>query len=87
MGHYLLKKSNAKTRLGQEPGTWRLALRSCGLVYVQIKCPECARNSSMRVNKDTGHTVDGCGNVSPSLVCPHSGCSWHVFGKLDGWRS
>jgi len=32
------------------------------------------------------HTIAPDGTVSPSVVCPHPGCSWHVFLRLDGWR-
>ncbi len=32
------------------------------------------------------HTIAADGTVSPSLVCPEPGCSWHVTAKLVGWK-
>jgi hypothetical protein len=31
------------------------------------------------------HIIDDMGGVAPSLACPHSGCSWHVHARLEGW--
>jgi hypothetical protein len=32
-----------------------------------------------------GHAIDKNGNVSPSVVCPVRGCSFHEFVRLDRW--
>lgn len=32
------------------------------------------------------HEVKKDGTVNPSIVCPHEGCTWHVWGKLLGWQ-
>jgi hypothetical protein len=32
-----------------------------------------------------GHSVSSEGIVHPSVVCPHPGCSFHEFVRLDGW--
>lgn len=31
------------------------------------------------------HTIDPEGKVSPSVVCPREGCTWHEWVKLVGW--
>lgn len=33
----------------------------------------------------TSHQIAANGAVSPSIVCPEEGCSWHVWGRLEGW--
>lgn len=43
-----------------------------------VTCGGCG--ASMRLD----HDVAADGTVSPSLDCP--GCSWHVWGRLDGWQ-
>jgi len=32
------------------------------------------------------HRIDLDGVISPSVVCPHEGCSWHVLARLIGWQ-
>ena len=32
------------------------------------------------------HAIDAMGVVSPSVVCPIQGCSFHEFVELDGWN-
>lgn len=32
-----------------------------------------------------GHTIAGNGDVSPSVVCPVAGCSFHEFVRLERW--
>ena len=32
------------------------------------------------------HTVDGEGNVNPSLFHDEPQCGWHVFGKFEDWN-
>jgi hypothetical protein len=31
------------------------------------------------------HAIGFGGYVTPSLVCPEPGCSWHEWVHLDGW--
>lgn len=31
------------------------------------------------------HDIAPDGTVSPSVVCPHEGCTFHEFIKLEGW--
>lgn len=33
----------------------------------------------------THHTIANDGTVTPSVVCPIKGCTWHEFVRLDGW--
>jgi hypothetical protein len=44
-----------------------------------IGCPICGCHA--RLN----HTIDAKGIVTPSLVCPHKGCTFHEWGELEGW--
>lgn len=32
------------------------------------------------------HDVAADGTVTPSLVCPGDGCTWHVNARLEGWK-
>lgn len=45
-----------------------------------ITCGGCGRGIAL-----CNHTIAADGTVSPSVVCPHPGCGWHVFLRLDGW--
>ena len=33
----------------------------------------------------TDHEIQPDGTVQPSVVCPHDGCNFHEFIKLEGW--
>lgn len=63
-----------------EPGTWwpvvdaRAERRTAS-----IFCPECKRGAHLN------HDIAADGTVTPSVVCPHPGCTWHVMVKLAGW--
>jgi len=69
-----------------EKGTWwpvttgRNA-RSDGARSALVTCPLCGQPSSL-----DGHQIGVDGAVSPSLVCPREGCTWHVWVRLEGWR-
>ena len=45
-----------------------------------IQCPRCHCCFSV-----VNHKIDARGNVSPSVVCPHKGCTFHEFVRLVGW--
>jgi hypothetical protein len=32
------------------------------------------------------HVISDDGSVSPSVVCPHEGCDFHEFIKLEDWK-
>ena len=46
---------------------------------LSVKCPDCGGVGIL------SHEVNSEGVVSPSLVCPYDGCSFHRFVKLEGW--
>ena len=75
---------------GWEPGTWRRWVygpaAATGAVVV---CPRCGRGMSVGGGAPFGscHAIDAAGAVSPSVVCPHQGCAWHVFARLAGWAT
>ena len=67
-----------------KPGTWKRVtgdLADIGYLAV-VRCPECKLLESIARK----HTVAADGKVSPSVVCPHDGCNWHVYVRLDGWE-
>ncbi len=62
--------------------------------YTCIKCPDCGKVStlrdanlmSVRADGSRGHDIQDDGVVKPSIVCPHPGCTWHVWGRLLDWK-
>jgi hypothetical protein len=56
---------------------------------INIKCPECLKTSSLQVLAEggtvVGHAIAQDGTVTPSIVCPHRPCAWHVHGRLLEW--
>lgn len=62
------------------PGTWR-QLDDQGKRSASINCPQCGRGGTL-----TDHEIAPDGTITPSVVCPHPGCSYHDMGKLDGWQ-
>jgi hypothetical protein len=61
------------------PGHWS-PLRDGGRWSASIACPQCGVLATL-----TDHSIAADGTVSPSVVCPTSGCSWHVQARLLGW--
>ena len=71
------------------PGTW-----SVGLVPVwranetkprQVRTALCVCPSCDRIFSLVNHRISPEGRPSPSVVCPHKGCSYHEFPILEGW--
>lgn len=63
---------------GREPGTWRLW--SIGSqVRAIVVCPGCGVEGTL------DHEVRTNGDVEPSVECPHEGCSFHAFIRLQDW--
>lgn len=70
-----------------KPGQWWSSFGSgerAGLRWISVCCPECKRAMSLHRGGE-GHAVANDGAVSPSLVCPYAGCSWHVYVRLAGF--
>lgn len=44
-----------------------------------IGCPLCGCHARL------GHEIDDKGVVTPSLVCPHTPCTFHDWGILEDW--
>lgn len=63
--------------LKQPKGTWKK--RGDGLI--SVVCPDCGEGAFL------DHTVADDGTVTPSLVCSVTGCKFHEFVKLDGWKA
>jgi hypothetical protein len=72
------------------PGSWKFAGKA-----VIIRCGLCGNRARMRdapddpIRKDgtRGHTIADDGTVMPSVVCPHQGCTWHVWVRLLDWKA
>lgn len=44
----------------------------------------CAKGHWAELHADD-HTIDNEGRVSPSVVCPTEGCTWHCHVQLQGY--
>lgn len=70
---------------GWAPGRWRRWKHPVfpGPVHhdtAGLQCPTCGRLFCL-----ANHAIAADGSVSPSVVCPHPGCSFHEFVRLLGW--
>lgn len=63
------------------PGTWK-GLKTRQGRKASFVCPECGQLGAL-----VDHDIGDDGTVTPSVVCPHLGCAFHEFIKLDGWNS
>jgi hypothetical protein len=88
-----LPRSPIAKRSAAPSGSWwinsRLGVEAGDAAVVSVKCPHCARASSLRI-VDTdgtaeGHDIASDGTVSPSVVCPYPDCAWHTFVRLADW--
>ena len=48
----------------------------------QVYCPICGK-AFVILAPFTNHTTNPEGDVQPSVVCPHDGCTFHEFVTLD----
>jgi hypothetical protein len=62
------------------PGTWKGAKTPQGRTAL-FCCP------NGHIGSLSNHGIDSMGYVSPSVVCPEHGCSFHEYIVLDGWDS
>ena len=63
------------------PGTWVLVRsKERKQPTARVACVDCGQSAPIWF-----HEIDADGNVTPSLVCPMRGCSWHVTVTLEGW--
>ena len=49
---------------------------------VVLDCPSCGHLFCL-----PDHNINAVGSVSPSVVCPHPGCTFHEFVQLQGWSA
>lgn len=63
------------------PGEWFFSGVPEFVIVIQ-RCPECRQGMS-----NMKHEIQKDGSISPSLVCPYKdrGCTFHVYGRYDGW--
>ena len=63
-----------------ERGTWRYQKLPDGRSAL-FACPLCGYGASL-----SDHTIAPDGTVSPSVVCPKEGCTFHESIRLEAWR-
>ena len=61
-------------------GVWRGGSRTGSRTAI-VSCPDCGESAAL-----SDHEIDAAGDVTPSLVCPAKGCSFHEHVRLVGWR-
>lgn len=61
------------------PGTWNL-LRIGAKRSATFNCRACKRVGFL-----VDHAIAPDGTVTPSVVCPSVGCTFHEFIRLEGW--
>jgi len=62
-----------------KPGTWKGGSRPEGRTAL-FAC------SNGHIGSLSDHDIADDGTVLPSVVCPHEGCDFHEFIKLEGWQ-
>ena len=62
------------------PGTWKGLKLSEGGRSASFSCPNCGQLGSL-----TNHEIHKDGLVTPSVVCPTEGCTFHDYIQLEGW--
>jgi hypothetical protein len=63
-----------------KPGTWKGGVAQGEKQTALVCCP------NGHIASLTDHDIKDDGAVSPSVVCPHEGCDFHEFIKLEGWK-
>lgn len=85
----VFRKVPSILRVRTPPGTWSAAVepvwdpgtKEPRIVKTAIcVCPACDRPFSL-----VNHRISEQGRPSPSVVCPHPGCSYHEMVVLEGW--
>lgn len=64
------------------PGTWKGLMKSDGHRSASVTCPLCKKNYAL-----TNHDIAADGTVTPSVVCPTEGCTFHEMVKLEGFQA
>jgi uncharacterized OB-fold protein len=70
----IIPRSSLPNELDAPRGSWWKTQN-----VVSLKCPSCGRSMVIP------HQIAADGTVTPSVVCPHEHCEWHVFVRLSGW--
>ena len=73
-----LKRAKIENRWAAEPLTWWPGTSDGKRTAIVA----CANGHACSIS---GHEIASNGRVTPSLVCPTDGCTWHVFVVLEGW--
>lgn len=73
---YPIKKCRTETLA---EGTWKKVVGRT----VVIQCPICHKSACITGDS---HKVAADGVVTPSVVCPYPGCTFHEHVKLEDWK-
>jgi hypothetical protein len=55
------------------------------LAFVLFECPNGHVGTLRHLHSGNGHHINDRGSVQPSVVCPHEGCGFHEFVRLEDW--
>ncbi len=63
-----------------ERGSWKEKRVLGRPMTAEISCPDCGKRASL-----ADHSIDGNGEVTPDVICPHGTCNWNAQVLLVGW--
>lgn len=75
-----IPKNGPPIELDMKGPWWSPMTDSKGVVQAPLLC--CLNGHKASIED---HTIASDGIVSPSLLCPE--CQWHVYGKLEGYKT
>lgn len=78
-----LRHEKATSRANLPPLSWDYWLWGTG-PFIKTALVSCDQGHVGTASPQI-HSIADDGMLSPSWVCPHKGCTWHVFARLVGW--
>lgn len=88
MAHLLIPRGERRREMPSPPPHlpyWYLAGDEPDWRYVVVCCPHGHLSTLRHLSRNEGHQIAPDGTVSPSVVCPHDGCDFHEFVRLENW--
>ena len=73
--------AHAEDSTWPKAGEYIITRPEAGGRSAMVACPGCGQLASL-----SEHAIAADGTVSPSLICPYDGCSFHEWVRLEGWR-
>jgi len=62
-------------------GSWKPFTKATGEPSAAFTCPVCGTTGML-----FDHAIAPDGTVTPSVVCPKEGCTFHEMIRLEGWN-